>query len=80
MASVTPLPATATPDPARALGMHLRLDLDETLAALLADHVDREPRRVESWDVMARECVDLDLGISVDEMAEIVTDERLTLG
>ncbi|MFI4969639.1 MAG: GspE/PulE family protein [Lysobacterales bacterium] len=37
MASVTQLPAGAKPATAPVLGLHTRLDLDETLAALIAD-------------------------------------------
>ena len=37
MASVTQLPAGAKPAAAPVLGLHTRLDLDETLAALIAD-------------------------------------------
>lgn len=43
MASVTPAPVGAKPDAAPALGLHHRLDLDETLAALFADGLLTEP-------------------------------------
>jgi len=49
MASVTQFPANAKPESA-ALGLHRRLDLDETLAALLADGVlgEAEVKRVRA--------------------------------
>jgi general secretion pathway protein E len=49
MASVTQFPANAKPEGA-ALGLHRRLDLDETLAALLADGVlgETEVKRVRA--------------------------------
>jgi general secretion pathway protein E len=49
MASVTQFPANAKPEGA-ALGLHRRLDLDETLAALLADGVlgEAEVKRVRA--------------------------------
>ena len=43
MASVTPSPVGAQPNAAAALGLHRRLDLDETLAVLLADGLLTEP-------------------------------------
>ena len=43
MASVTPSPVGTKPDAAPALGLHHRLDLDETLATLFADGLLTEP-------------------------------------
>src|SRR5665213_2379893 len=43
MASVTPVSASTKPDVASVLGLHRRLDLDETLAALLADGLLSDP-------------------------------------
>ncbi len=50
MASMTPTPASAKADVAPTLGLHRRLDLDETLAALLADKLlaDADLKRVRA--------------------------------
>src|SRR5262245_62135679 len=42
MASVTQHPASSRPETSAELGLHRRLDLDETLAALVADGVRTE--------------------------------------